>query len=230
MGRGVARGLPCSGGGKREGEDLPWDATPFLPERISLETLREAAAGCEGCDLYRTGTQTVFGEGSSQADVLFIGEQPGDQEDRAGQPFVGPAGRVLDEALEEVSIDRDNVYVTNVVKHFKFVLRGKRRIHSKPNAREIRACLPWLNAELAVVKPKVIVLLGATAAQALLGSSFRVTQMRGQPIEGTDLAPYLLATVHPASVLRAPDDEARAADRQAFVEDLRVVSELLRRP
>jgi uracil-DNA glycosylase len=209
---------------------LPWDATPFLPERISLETLREAAAGCEGCDLYRTGTQTVFGEGSSQADVLFIGEQPGDQEDRAGQPFVGPAGRVLDEALEEVSIERDNVYVTNVVKHFKFVFRGKRRIHSKPNAREIRACLPWLHAELAVVKPKVIVLLGATAAQALLGSSFRVTQMRGQPIEGTDLAAYLLATVHPASVLRAPDDETRAAERRAFVEDLRVVSELLRRP
>jgi DNA polymerase len=209
-------------------DDLPWDATAFLPERISLETLRAAAADCAACDLYRTGTQTVFGEGLTEADVLFVGEQPGDQEDRAGQPFVGPAGRVLDEALDEVSIDRDDVYVTNVVKHFKFVLRGKRRIHSKPNAREIRACLPWLNAELAVVKPKVIVLLGATAAQALLGASFRVTQMRGQPIEGTDLAPYLLATVHPASVLRAPDDDTRAAERRAFVDDLRVVSDLLK--
>jgi len=212
-----------------EDDDLPWDATEFLPERIDLESLREAAAGCEACDLYRTGTQTVFGEGLSEADVMFIGEQPGDQEDRAGQPFVGPAGRVLDEALEDVGIARDNVYVTNVVKHFKFVQTGKRRIHSKPNAREVRACLPWLHAELAVVKPTVIVLLGATAAQALLGGAFRVTQQRGKPIEGSELARFLVATVHPASVLRAPDDESRAADRAAFVADLKVVRTLLDR-
>jgi DNA polymerase len=196
---------------------------------VTLEALRESAAGCTACDLYRTGTQTVFGAGLGQADVMFIGEQPGDQEDRAGQPFVGPAGRVLDEALEEVEIERDNVYVTNVVKHFKWIARGKRRIHSKPNAREIRACLPWLHAELAVVKPRVIVVLGATAAQALLGSSFRVTQERGKPIQGSDLAEYVVATVHPASILRAPDDATRAAEHKAFVDDLRVVSRLLLR-
>jgi uracil-DNA glycosylase len=208
-------------------EELPWDATVFLPHEHDLDSLREAAARCEACDLYRTGTQTVFGEGLTQSDVMFIGEQPGDQEDRAGQPFVGPAGRVLDEALQEVGIARDNVYVTNVVKHFKWVAKGKRRIHSKPNAREIRACLPWLNAELAVIKPKVIVLLGATAAQALLGSTFRVTQERGKPITGTNLAPSVVATVHPASILRAQDDESRAAEGEAFVNDLRVVRRLL---
>src|SRR5919109_2944213 len=157
-------------------EELPWDATVFLPKEIDLDHLRAAAAHCEACDLYRTGTQTVFGEGLTQSEVLFVGEQPGDQEDRAGQPFVGPAGRVLDDALEEVGIDRARVYVTNAVKHFKWVARGKRRIHSKPNAREIRACRPWLEAELAVVQPRLIVALGATAAQALLGASFRVTQ------------------------------------------------------
>ncbi|HET6318210.1 MAG TPA: UdgX family uracil-DNA binding protein [Chloroflexota bacterium] len=211
-------------------EELPWDATLFLPREHDLDSLREAAAHCEACDLYRTGTQTVFGEGLRQADVMFIGEQPGDQEDRAGQPFVGPAGRVLDEALEEVGIDRSNVYVTNVVKHFKWVARGKRRIHSKPNAREIRACLPWLNAELAVVKPRVVVLLGATAAQALMGASFRVTQQRGKPIEGGTLAPFVVATVHPASILRAPDDESRAAEGQAFIDDLRAVRKLLDEP
>ena len=212
-----------------EEEQLTWDASAFLPEVITLESLREAAAGCTACDLYRGGTQTVFGEGLAQADVMFIGEQPGDQEDRAGQPFVGPAGRVLDDSLEEVGIARDDVYVTNVVKHFKWVARGKRRIHSKPNARETRACTPWLNAELAVVKPRVIVLLGATAAQALLGSSFRVTQSRGKPITGSDLAEHVVATVHPASILRAPDDATREAERKAFVDDLRVVSRLLPR-
>jgi uracil-DNA glycosylase len=211
-------------------EELPWDATVFLPHEHDLDSLREASALCEACDLYRTGTQTVFGEGLSQADVMFIGEQPGDYEDRAGQPFVGPAGRVLDEALEEVGIERSNVYVTNVVKHFKWVARGRRRIHSKPNAREIRACLPWLNAELAAVKPKIVVLLGATAAQALMGSTFRVTQQRGKPISGTTLAQFVLATVHPASILRAPDDEARAAEGEAFIDDLRVVRELLGEP
>jgi uracil-DNA glycosylase len=212
-------------------ELLSWDASVFLPKTTpTLDGLRQAAAHCQACDLYRTGTQTIFGEGLSQADVMFIGEQPGDQEDRSGHPFVGPAGRVLDEALAEVGIRRENVFVTNVVKHFKWVARGKRRIHSKPNAREIRACLPWLQAELAIVKPKVVVLLGATAAQALLGSSFRVTQNRGRPIGDTEFAPCVVATVHPASILRAPDDEARAAEGNAFIEDLRVVKQLLDDP
>jgi DNA polymerase len=158
---------------------------------------------------------------------MFVGEQPGDQEDRAGKPFVGPAGRVLDEALDEVGIDRSRVYVTNAVKHFKWEARGKRRIHSKPNAREIRACRPWLDAELEEVEPEVIVVLGATAAQALLGPSFRVTQQRGKPLEDTGLAPYVVATVHPASILRAPDPESREAEGHAFVEDLRTVKQLL---
>jgi DNA polymerase len=193
----------------------------------SLEALRDAAAGCRGCDLYVTGTQTVFGEGRQQSQVMFVGEQPGDQEDRAGQPFVGPAGRVLDDALEEAGIDRSTVYVTNAVKHFKWLARGKRRIHSKPNAREIRACRPWLNSELEEVKPRVLVVLGATAAQALMGASFRVTQQRGQALENTGLAPYVVATVHPASILRAPDDETRESERRAFVSDLRVVRGLI---
>jgi DNA polymerase len=169
----------------------------------------------------------VFGEGPRRAAVVFVGEQPGDQEDRAGKPFVGPAGRVLDDALDEVGIDRSKVYVTNAVKHFKWQGRGKRRIHSKPNAREIRACRPWLEAELREVKPKVIVVLGATAAQALLGPTFRVTQQRGQPLEGTGLAPFVLATVHPASILRAPDPKARETEGRAFVDDLRTVQHLL---
>ena len=213
-----------------EDAELTWDATPFLPEQRTLESLRAAAADCQACDLYRTGTQTVFGEGVRAAQVMFIGEQPGDQEDRAGHPFVGPAGRVLDEALAEVGIDREQVYVTNAVKHFKWVARGKRRIHSKPNAREIRACLPWLHAELAIVKPEVIVCLGATAAQALLGASFRVTQQRGQPIAGTEFAAYVVATVHPASILRAPEEVDREAEMRAFVDDLRVVKRLLDEP
>ena len=189
--------------------------------------LREAARSCRACDLFFSGTQTVFGEGPERADVMMIGEQPGDMEDRAGQPFVGPAGRVLDEALDEVGIDRSRVYVTNVVKHFKWVARGKRRIHSKPNAREIRACRPWLDAELEDVQPRVVVLLGATAAQALLGGKFRVTQERGKPLEDTSLAPYVVATVHPASILRAPDPETRESEGRAFVEDLRTVKRLL---
>jgi uracil-DNA glycosylase family protein len=210
-------------------DELPWDATPFLPQAHtpSLDELRAAARGCRACDLFLTGTQTVFGEGPPRAEVMMIGEQPGDQEDRAGQPFVGPAGRVLDEALEEVGIDRSRVYVTNVVKHFKWIARGKRRIHSKPNAREIRACRPWLQAELAQVEPRVVVALGATAAQALLGADFRVTQQRGTPLEGTGLAAYVIATVHPASILRAADPESREAEGRAFVEDLKVVKGLL---
>ena len=208
-------------------EALPWDATPFLPDEKSLEALSKAAAGCRGCDLYRTGTQTVFGEGPAAAEVVMIGEQPGDVEDREGHPFVGPAGRLLDEALEEVGIDRSKVYVTNAVKHFKWEPRGKRRIHSKPNAREIRACRPWLDEELDLVEPRVIVVLGATAAQALLGSKFRVTQQRGQALEHTGLAPYVVATVHPASILRAPDEETRESEGRAFVADLRTVRKLL---
>jgi DNA polymerase len=191
--------------------------------------LRQAANRCKACDLFQLGTQTVFGEGPPRAQVMFVGEQPGDQEDRAGKPFVGPAGRVLDEALDEVGIDRSRVYVTNAVKHFKWTGRGKRRIHSKPNAREIRACRPWLDAELEDVEPRVIVVLGATAAQALLGASFRVTQARGKPLEDTGLAPYVVATVHPASILRAPDPETREAEGRAFVEDLRTVKHLLER-
>jgi DNA polymerase len=210
-------------------DELPWDATPFLPAESerSLDALREAAARCKACDLYRTGTQTVFGEGPPRANVMFVGEQPGDAEDREGHPFVGPAGRVLDDALQEVGIDRSRVYVTNAVKHFKWVARGKRRIHSKPNAREIRACRAWLDAELGEVQPRVVVCLGATAAQALLGPRFRVTQSRGQPLEHTGVAPYVIATVHPASILRARDAETRQAEARAFVDDLHKVKRLL---
>jgi uracil-DNA glycosylase len=210
-------------------ENLAWDATPFLPPDAapSLDRLREAATHCQGCDLFELGTQTVFGEGPPRAQVMFVGEQPGDQEDKAGKPFVGPAGRVLDEALDEVGIDRSRVYVTNAVKHFKWTGRGKRRIHSKPNAREVRACRPWLDAELEDVEPRVIVVLGATAAQALLGASFRVTQQRGKPLSDTGLAPYVVATVHPASILRAPDPESREVEGRAFVKDLRTVKQLL---
>lgn len=201
-------------------------ARRYLPRRLSLEALRDAAAGCEACDLHLTGTQTVFGEGPRKAALMFVGEQPGDIEDRVGQPFVGPAGRLLDEVLEEVGIDRAQVYVTNVVKHFKWVARGKRRIHMKPNAREIHACVPWLEAELKVVAPRVLVCLGATAAQALLGSDFRVTRSRGVPLEDTGLAKYVVATVHPSSILRYEDEE-RAEARRQFADDLRVVKGLL---
>ena len=202
------------------------DATPFLPERKSLKSLREAAASCRGCHLYAHATQTVFGEGPKQATVMMVGEMPGDREDRAGRVFVGPAGRELDKALEQVGIPRADVYITNVVKHFKFEERGKRRIHKTPTRAEINACIPWLNAELEVIEPKVLVLLGATAAKALLGSKFRLTQSRGRPIE-SDLAPFVTATVHPSAILRAPDDEARDAQRLAFTADLQVVADHL---
>src|SRR5215210_9059252 len=177
----------------------PNDARPFVPERGGLKGLREAAAGCRGCHLWRPATQTVFGEGRKASRVMLVGEQPGDKEDRAGKPFVGPAGRELDRGLEAAGIDRSDAYVTNMVKHFKFEERGRRRIHQTPKRFEIDACKPWLEEELKVVRPEVLVLLGATAAKALLGSSFRVTQQRGQVIEETGLAPIVVATIHPSA-------------------------------
>jgi uracil-DNA glycosylase family protein len=200
-------------------------AADFLPERLTLPALREAAAGCRGCHLWQVGTQTVFGEGAAAATALFVGEQPGDQEDRAGKPFVGPAGRVFDEALGAAGIDRTSVYVTNAVKHFKWQARGKRRIHQKPNAAEVAACRPWLEAELEVVKPRVLVLLGATAAQSLLGRQFRVTQHRGELLD-SELAEVVTATVHPSSILRGEPEE-REANFNAFVDDLKLVAKLL---
>jgi uracil-DNA glycosylase family protein len=204
----------------------PNDATPFLPERRSLKTLRDAAAGCRGCHLWRYATQTVFGEGLKKSRVVFVGEQPGDKEDRAGRPFVGPAGRELDRALQAVGIDRDEVYVTNVVKHFAFEERGKRRMHRTPKRFEIDACTPWLEEELRQVQPEALVLLGATAAKALLGSSFRITRERGRPLD-SDLAPLVLATAHPSSILRQRTDEDRYEERRLFTEDLRVVADAL---
>jgi DNA polymerase len=201
-------------------------AADFMPARRSLPTLRAAAAGCRGCDLYRRGTQTVFGEGRPRARVMLVGEQPGHEEDVAGRPFVGPAGRLLDRALGAAGIARDDVYVTNVVKHFKWRPRGKRRIHAKPNQMEIGACLPWLQAELEVVKPEAVVCLGATAAQALLGPRFRVTRQRGAWVSAP-WAPRVLATVHPSSILRAPDDAARRRELEAFVADLVIVRRAL---
>jgi len=199
-------------------------AAPLVPERPNLKNLKEAAAGCKACPLWERGTQTVFGEGSTSAEIVLVGEQPGDQEDLAGKPFVGPAGRLLDNALEQAEIDRRLAYVTNVVKHFKWQPRGKRRIHQKPNAAEVAACRPWLEAELTLLKPKVLVCLGATAAQALLGRQFRVSKDRGVPVE-SDLAPVVMATVHPSSILRSDDREAEMA---LFVEDLRRVAQALR--
>jgi uracil-DNA glycosylase family protein len=193
----------------------------------SLSALRDASATCQNCDLWRNATQTVFGEGSSRARAVLIGEQPGDGEDVAGKPFVGPAGRVLDEGLAEAGIERGDVYVTNAVKHFKWKAQGKRRIHQRPNAAEIAACKPWLLGELDAVRPEVVVVLGATAAQALLGRSFRVTRQHGEALEETGLARYVVATVHPASVLRQRDDDARAEARAGFVRDLEVVRDLL---
>jgi uracil-DNA glycosylase len=200
-------------------------AAPLVPEKPSLPKLREAAAGCTACDLYKTGTQTVFGEGARSAEVMFVGEQPGDQEDIQGKPFVGPAGKLLDKALEEAQIDRSRVYVTNVVKHFKWQARGKRRIHQKPNWAEIAACRPWLEAELEVVRPRVLVCLGATAAQALLGRDFRVSRMRGEPVD-SELAEHVVATVHPSSILRADEREREFAE---FVRDLEKVAALIGR-
>jgi uracil-DNA glycosylase len=206
----------------------PNDATPFLPERRSLSALREAAMGCRGCHLWRGATQTVFGEGLKRSSLMLVGEQPGDKEDLAGEPFVGPAGRELDRGLEAAGIDRAEAYVTNVVKHFKFEERGRRRIHQTPKRFEIEACKPWLEEELRAVKPEAVVLLGAIAAKALLGSTFRVTQHRGELLD-SDLAPLVSATIHPSAILRAPDDAARSKERAAFADDLRAVAQALSR-
>jgi uracil-DNA glycosylase len=203
-------------------------AADFIPPRPTLSKLRQAAAGCRGCDLWVNATQTVFGEGGPGAAAMFVGEQPGDQEDRVGRPFVGPAGRLFDEALESAGLDRSEVYVTNAVKHFKFVRHEliKRRLHKKPSAAQVRACQPWLREELRLVQPKVVVALGSTAAQALLGTSFRVTQHRGEVVVSEWAGP-VIPTVHPSSVLRAPD-EVRALARQEFFDDITRVAEFVR--
>ena len=209
-----------------EHQSEPNDATPFLPARRTLAALRDAAAECRGCHLWRGATQTVFGEGLKRARVVFVGEQPGDREDRAGKPFVGPAGRELDRAREAAGIDRGEAYVTTVVKHFKFEERGTRRIHKTPKRFEIDACKPWLEEELKLLRPEVLVLLGATAGRAILGPSFRVTRDRGKPID-SDLAPLVTATIHPSAILRGPDAESRDAERAALTADLRVAADAL---
>lgn len=203
-------------------------AKDLIPRKPTLANLREAAGDCRACDLWENATQTVFGEGPRRARVLLIGEQPGNDEDLEGRPFVGRAGRVLDQALDEAGIDRGEAYVTNIVKHFKWEPRGKRRIHKRPNSVEIRACRPWLDAEIALVKPKIIVCLGATASQAMLGRAFRVTRERGRLIE-SDLARAVIATVHPSSILRAPDEQTRQTEFARFVDDLKIAADVLSR-
>jgi uracil-DNA glycosylase len=193
------------------------------PDTLSLDAVRGAAAHCTACHLYKRGTQTVFGEGPKRATMMLVGEQPGDYEDVAGKPFVGPAGKIMDRALEEAGIDRSQIYVTNAVKHFKWEPRGKRRIHQKPNSREIAACRPWLETELRLVRPNLVVAMGATAAQAIFGSGFRVTRERGKVLS-SKLAPRVLATVHPSSLLRQPDEESREREYKLFVADLRAAS------
>jgi DNA polymerase len=202
-------------------------ATQFLPARISLASLREAAQECRGRSLYEKATQAAFGEGRRAARVFLVGEQPGNEEDLQGRPFVGPAGRLLDQALESAGIDRRDTYVTNVVKHFKWEAHGKRRLHKKPSAREIAACSPWLEKELGLIKPQVLVCLGATAAQALLGRTFKVSLQRGQ-VMATTWAPHALATVHPSSILRQPTSEDRHRELDRFVADLKIVAGLLK--
>src|SRR5688500_5309216 len=202
-------------------------AAPLMPPRPTVNKLRDAAAECTACHLWKTGTQTVFGEGRQTSTVMFIGEQPGNTEDLEGRPFVGPAGNLLDRALAEAGIDRSKVYVTNVVKHFKWEPRGKRRIHKKPNALEITACRPWLEAEIHVVKPRAIICLGSTAAQAVIGPKFKVTLQRGQFVD-SPLAEFVTATVHPSSILRAPTDEARRLETKRFIADLKTISDAIR--
>ena len=213
-------------GGYIRGVSETNDATPFLPEKRTLAALREAAAGCRGCHLWRPATQTVFGEGLKRSRLMFVGEQPGDKEDLTGKPFVGPAGKEFDRGLQAAGIARGEAYLTNVVKHFKFEERGRRRIHQTPKRFEIEACKPWLDEELRVVAPEALVFLGATAAKAVFGSSFRVTQHRGELLD-SDLAPIVCATIHPSSILRQRDDESRQAERKAFAKDLRVVAQAL---
>ena len=214
----------------RSGPEAHPSAAEGLLPNLNIVELSRAASDCRACDLWRSATQTVFGEGAAKATIMLVGEQPGDQEDRSGHPFVGPAGRLLDQALADAGINRSEVYVTNVVKHFKWspADRGKRRIHKKPRYSEIKACRPWLDAELRIVKPEVLVCLGATAAQSLLGKDFRVSQQRGKRVQST-LAPYVIATVHPSSVLRAQDNEARRSQLQAFTEDLKQVARIAKR-
>jgi len=202
-------------------------AADFLPERESLKALREAADRCRGCDLYEDATQTVFGEGRKSSRMMLVGETPGDREDLAGHVFVGPAGRELNKALERVGIERRDIYLTNAVKHFRFEERGKRRIHQRPEGRHIKACRPWLEAELRQIRPEALVLMGAVAAQSLLGSTFRVTQNRGELLE-TDLAPIVVATIHPSAILRERTDEDRIRQREAFTKDLQVAADALR--
>jgi len=209
--------------------EITGSAADFVPSKLELPVLAKAAAKCRGCPIYCNATHVVFGEGPSNASVIFVGEQPGDQEDLAGKPFVGPAGRILNEAMEQAGIDRSQAYVTNAVKHFKWEPRGKRRLHSKPSAREVAACRPWLEAEIKVIQPKMIVCLGATASQSLMGSAFRVTRERGKPIANTPWAPWLLATVHPSSILRIPDASAREQAKEDFVSDLKVVAKQLKK-
>jgi DNA polymerase len=201
-------------------------AAPLIPPRPTINKLRAVAAECKACHLWKLGTQTVFGEGRQTSMIMFVGEQPGNSEDLEGRPFVGPAGGLLDRALEEAGIDRSRVYVTNVVKHFKWEPRGKRRIHKKPNGAEITACRPWLEAEIRVVKPRAIICLGATAAQALIGPKFKVSLQRGRFVE-SPLAEFVTATVHPSSILRAPTDEARRMETQEFIDDLRKIAKAL---
>jgi len=208
------------------GRSLGRGAEEFLPEQMSLDSLREAAEGCHGCDLWENATQTVFGEGARKATMMLVGEQPGDREDVEGKPFVGPAGRVLDEGLEAAGIARAGVYVTNAVKHFRWVRRGKRRLHEKPNSQQIRACKPWLDAEVQTMRPRLLVLMGATAAQSVLGPTFRVTQQRGKKLP-TPYGVPAVATVHPSSILRAPDGAAREEAMKAFIADLRTAQKAL---
>ena len=200
-------------------------ARDFLPQKLTLPALAQAAQSCRGCTIYCQATQVVFGAGPAKAKLMLVGEQPGDQEDQAGEPFVGPAGRMLDEALETAKIPRDLVYVTNAVKHFKWEPRGTRRLHSKPSSREIAACRPWLEAEIQIIKPQLIMCLGATAAQSLLGNKFRLTQHRHELLRDSEWAPSLLATVHPASLLRMPDPDARDQAKKEFIQDFRIAAE-----
>src|SRR5262245_16613168 len=214
---------------RKKTKETERSAAPVVPNSTSIATLSRAAEGCHGCELYKTATHVVFGAGSTSAQVMFIGEQPGDQEDQQGQPFVGPAGGMLDKALAEAGIPRSAVYVTNAVKHFKWEARGKRRIHKKPGWSEIKACRPWLEAELRAVRPTVVVCLGSTAAQAIFGRAFKLMQQRGRDLPNS-IAPHVVATIHPSSILRAPDTEGRRAAFDTLVADLTVVATLLARP